>query len=342
MRIGALFVSIILVFSFDFSVVAKDAVTVQTEKELNAVQHWFKAWELVSKSFNIDNYKEITFVFFDDSLVYSNSRITVPDGDFIIGPSLFNKTLPWKKKAHSGKIMLPDSSMVPIAIMSFAGITPSGARFFVMPLPEFWKKTRLSGQTISLDHLLTGIFLHEFSHSQVAAAFNDRLNELEKKMIPSLLFSDNILQDYFSENDSYVKDFRMETMYFYDAAVSDNPVVKRQSFRKGIHLLYKRHSHYLKTDSLVALQEADRLFLTMEGLGQYVMLIWLTHPEGAGYTISDAMPGVRRGGKQWSQEEGLALCMLTADYYSKENFGKLFFDSSLNNCVDLLSKQFAN
>lgn len=341
MSLNSIFVSIILLFSFNSSGVAKPTVVVQIQQQLETVQHWFQAWELVSKSFNIEKYKKTEFVFYDDSLVYSTSAITIPEGDFINGPSLFNNRLQWKKKVHSGKIMLPDSSIVPVDMMSFASITPSGTRFFVMPLPVFWEKSGISSTTISLDHLLTGIFLHEFSHSQIAGAFNDRLNELEKKMNASVLFSDNILQDYFAGNDHYIKDFRMETMNFYNAAFSDNPVAKKQALRIGINLLNKRHAQYFETDSLASLQEADRLFLTLEGLGQYTMLTWLTHPEGAGYTITDAMPDVRRGGKQWSQEEGLALCMLTADYYDKRNFGKLFFESSINNCVDLLSKEIA-
>jgi hypothetical protein len=56
----------------------------------------------------------------------------------------------------------------------------------------------------------------------------------------------------------------------------------------------------------------DDVFLTMEGMGQLLIYRYLRSPEGGAASEAEAIEGVRRGRRWWSQDEGLAL-MLVVD-----------------------------
>lgn len=58
------------------------------------------------------------------------------------------------------------------------------------------------------------------------------------------------------------------------------------------------------------LAELEDIFLTMEGVAQWAAFKWLIHPAGGGFAFETALPHFRRGGRQWSQDEGLALYLV--------------------------------
>lgn len=136
-----------------------------TVNKLEPAQNWFDAWDLINNDLlSIDSLAPVDFVFFDDSLVYSTSRITVADGEECEGPQLKNLNLAWRVIKHNGKIMLPDGQEVQPGVMSFAAPVDSSnsKSFFVMPLPGYWQKAGVKSDELGLGNLLTGIFLHEF------------------------------------------------------------------------------------------------------------------------------------------------------------------------------------
>ena len=63
-------------------------------------------------------------------------------------------------------------------------------------------------------------------------------------------------------------------------------------------------------DALYA--EADDVFLTLEGTGNWSAWAWLTDPRGGNLSREDAIAFVRGGSGHWSQDEGLAI-MLAVD-----------------------------
>ncbi|HLG40738.1 MAG TPA: hypothetical protein VI461_13760, partial [Chitinophagaceae bacterium] len=78
------------------------------DPSLDEAQKWFKAWDLVYKDvYVLKEIKPVDFVLFDETYVYTTSKITGKDGINIIGPNLSGKSLIWTKKAHNGKIRLP-------------------------------------------------------------------------------------------------------------------------------------------------------------------------------------------------------------------------------------------
>jgi hypothetical protein len=304
----------------------------------NDVTKWFSAWRLVSrKVFKIKSLKPVEFVFFDDKYVYSTSSVTIPDGEIVKGPEFLGNRFVWKKALHKNSIKLPSNETVPIGLMSFAAELKGekSNSFFIMPLSTFWQKSGVNSPELGLQNLITGVFLHEFSHSQQMQNFGRKISEYEKTTSYSVNFTDDIVQDLFGKDASYTELYKQETETFYQAANSKETVAKISLTKKGINLLKLRHSRYFN-GVYESLGNIDNFFLTMEGLGQFVMYAWLTNQKGGNIPSEKAIVGVRRGGKWWSQDEGFVLFLLLASYEKPEKWGKDLFGIKTTSVVELL------
>ncbi|MEP7377368.1 MAG: hypothetical protein ABI675_28455 [Chitinophagaceae bacterium] len=311
--------------------------------ELQGAEKWFTAWEFVSREiYNIHTAKPVDFIFFDTTYVYSTSLISIPDGESIDGPVFFNEKLTWKKKPHNGRIKLPNEQVVPVGLMSFAspGANDQANAFFVMPLPDFWKKAGVESKELGLENLVTGVFLHEFSHSQQMQNFGKKISEYENRAKYKVDFSDDIVQDYFEKDSVYNAKFRNEVAVFYDAAVANDKSMQIDLIIKGIKMLKLRQDEYF-TDSLNLFREIDDFFLTMEGLGQYTMYAWLVHPRGGNIAAETALKGVRRGGRSWSQEEGLSLLLLLDKLYRSSQWAAQMFGNETISVVELIRRKLS-
>ena len=98
-----------------------------------------------------------------------------------------------------------------------------------------------------------------------------------------------------------------------------------------------RHIEYFKGQFL-SLKEIDVFFLTMEGLGQYSMYLWLTHPKGGNLKKDIVINGVRRGGKWWSQDEGFALFLILDKLSKPDTWAKNMFGHKTESVIDLIGK----
>jgi len=306
-------------------------LTVPTE-----VNKWFGAWEMVCKKiYRVDSLKAVEFVFFDAKYIYSTSNISVPAGEIIDGPSLLGKRFTWKRKEHEGKITLPTEQIVPVGLMSFASPLENENAFFVMPLLSFWEAAGVKSKELGLELLVTGVFLHEFSHSQQMQNFGKKMTWYEQHNKFTVDFSDDIVQDYFEKDSIYELQFRKETSRFYEAASDKADLSLLTGQALGMH--NARQEKYF-TGDLEIFKEIDNFFLTMEGLGQYTMYAWLVHPEGANIPAEIAQKAVRRGGKSWSQEEGLSLFLVLSKISVPANWSGLMFGNETISVIDLIKK----
>lgn len=110
----------------------------------SATNKWFSAWKLVCGDiYQIHKMRPVEFVFFDDKHVYSTSTTTIKKGTTVKGCNLMNLSFILKKAIHNDSILLPDKTILPIGLMSFAGELPGekNKSFFVMPLPGYWEKS---------------------------------------------------------------------------------------------------------------------------------------------------------------------------------------------------------
>ena len=261
----------------------------------------------------------------------------MPNGELIAGPKLFGKQLNWKRSEHDGKITLPNRQIVSVGLMSFASELKNKNAFFVMPLPGFWKKAGVESEILGLENLVTGVFLHEFTHAQQIQNFGAKISEYERtyKFVTEL--SDNIVQNYFEKDAEYNYVFRQEVKLLYDAAAENDKTRFAALIKEAIEKLRLRQNKYFTGDKS-HFREIDDLFLTMEGFGQFTMYLWLTSPQGANLSPEIALKGVRRGGKQWSQEEGLALFLLLDKLSKSENWAKSMFGTKTESVINLILK----
>jgi hypothetical protein len=264
----------------------------------------------------------------------------VPEGDLVKGPGLLGHKFVWKRALHNDSITLPDKSRVPIGLMSFAAELPEekNKSFFVMPLPAFWQKAGVTSKELGDDNLITGVFLHEFSHSQQMQNFGRKITALEKENFFGIEFSDDIVQHLFSKDSLYTSMFERELNSFYRAVTEKDSTVKNSLVRLGIDALRSRHNKFF-TGKFENLKEIDEFFLTMEGLGQFTMFAWLTHKHGANLPQDIAITGVRRGKKWWSQEEGFALFLLLGQLSAPANWAKPMFGSGTESVVHLIESK---
>jgi hypothetical protein len=270
--------------------------------------------------------RPVDFVFFDETYVYSTSAITIKDGEKVNGANLMNLRLSWKKALHHDTIRLPNKMAVPVGIMSYAseGATTSDKPFFVMPLPSFWKAAGVDSKELGLHNLLTGVFLHEFAHSQQMQNFGRKISAYEKQYRFEVELNDDIVQHLFGKDTAYVSLYKKERDALF--GLTEKDVIDNAALAKALTLVKERQGKYFH-GTYENLTELDNFFLTMEGIGQYSMFVWLTHSKGGQIPRELAIKGVRRGGKWWSQDEGLALFLILEKLakpgaWAKQLFGR--------------------
>lgn len=329
---------IIISLLFNLTIIGQTK-TEEKQRDLvfyNNTKKWFSAWELVAKEiYKIDIVKPVDFIFFDDKYVYSTSNITIKNGSKVNGCNLINLKLKWKKTLHNNLIMLPDKSVVPINLMSFASEIPdnNNKSFFVMPLTSFWEKSAVNSKELGTENLVTGVFIHEFSHSQQMQNFGKKITELEKANNFGIEFNDDIVQNIFEKDTIYLKNYNKEIDFFYGSIKND--LLDKKYVNEGLALMKQRQENYFKGE-YKNLNQIDNFFLTMEGLGQYSMYLWLINPKGGNINKEIAIQGVRRGGKWWSQDEGFALFLILEKLSEPKNWAKNMFGKKTVNIIELI------
>jgi hypothetical protein len=304
------------------------------------VSKWFTAWNLISKDvFGLKNRESVELVFFDEQYVYSNSSVTIPKGERIKGPIVFNQSQKWMRALHRDSLLLPDSSKAEVSIMSFASPLSNNKSqsYFVMPLPSFWNKAGVTSKELGFNNLITGVFLHEFSHSQQMQSFGKKMSSFENAIDFGIPFSDDIVQHLFQKDSAYVTLFKKELNSFERALKENNRSTKKEFIQKGIGFMQKRHEQYF-TGKYQNLKEIDKFFLTMEGLGQFTMYSWFVHPLGAHLSEELAEKGTRRGGKWWSQDEGLLLFLILNQLSPSKQWAYKMFGTNMETVVDLIQE----
>ncbi|MEZ4810865.1 MAG: hypothetical protein R2819_10960 [Allomuricauda sp.] len=303
--------------------------------ELSEVSKWFSAWELVSNQiYQLKKYESVDFVFFDEKYVYSTSPVTVSDGIAINGPSLLGKDFVWKKKEHRGNITLPSGDVAPLGLMVFASPLETGQKksFFIMPLPDFWKSAGVKSK-IAYDLFLTGVFLHEFSHSQQMTGIGAKISELSENVSFKEELNDEIVEQLFSNDSSYVAWYKLEHSKVFEAVGTDTNESRARLTQEILNSIRSRQGKYFVGD-YAGLTDLNALFMTMEGVGQYNMYAWLTHPEGGKLDKAVALDATRT--KSWIQDEGFGLALLLSEFEDPQVWGSQVFGDNSNTLIDLI------
>ena len=206
--------------------------------------------------------------------------------------------------AHGGSLALADGQRVPARLTSFAMPLPDGTMSFVMALPPIWEAQAKGDDRV---RLATAVFMHEFTHTQ-SAAFGRKVDALAKKGLPPDS-DDDVVQTRFASRPGFAAAIKREQELLWEAAAAPTIKDARALTRRALRVIDSRRARYF-TGKDAVYAEAEELFLTLEGTGQYALYRWLTDPKGGAMDKREALAFARRDGRHWSQEEGLAIYLV--------------------------------
>jgi hypothetical protein len=234
---------------------------------------------------------------------------------------------------HGGHITLPDGSVIDVKVTSFAGTYGADDRpYMVMALLDIWRADPRQAAEPQLDRLLRIVFVHEMTHTLQAHSTGVWFGNLQTRFkLPDDL-TDDIIQDRFAEVPGFREAYEAERDLLYRAAGESDPVRRRSLAAEALDAMKTRRAKYFGGANAVYADLED-LFLNMEGVANWAAYR-LARRESAGFP--DAIAFMRRGGKRWSQDEGLAL-FLVIDAAVPEWQSEVFGSTPVS-VIDLLSK----
>ena len=219
-------------------------------------------------------------------------------------------SIAWKSSPHAQTVVLPDGKKVPVGLISFAAPITTGADtgYFAISLPSMWRKRNVQS-ALGVEPLVDGVFLHEMTHTRQFYFANPSLEALTKRYGLPDNIGDDSLQEAFSNNKDYVADYERERDLLYSAALSASNAEARQFARQALAAMRARRDRWFRGEN-EKWRDLDEIFLTMEGLGQWVMYAWYTGPSGLHLSRESAINFVRRKRQWWTQDEGLAIFLV--------------------------------
>jgi hypothetical protein len=268
-------------------------------------------------------------VFFDaQCVVASANALTAADARDAI----------WTAAPHSGMILLPDGDQMPAGVTSFTSATDS-LTYFVMATPSVWRAGGVDGGPLGLETLMVAVLLHEVSHVAQSSTYGRQVTALAQRYALPESFSDDSLQARFGDNEAFSESVARETeLFFQSAAATDRAEARRLAGEARDMMLARAARHYLGGDAYW--NEAEDLWLTFEGAGQWAGYQWLIDPRGAAAAEAAAMSGYGRRSRWWSQKQGLAI-VLALDRISAEDWKRRLYGDGTRTVLQLLDEALA-
>ena len=261
------------------------------------IERALEAWRFTSREItgigSVPNFKAILF----------SAECVLTSDDALSSPS--SQGVTWSAARHGGQIALPDGSQIPAGVTSFAS-GKNGLTYFVMATPSVWTAAGI-GSGPGLERMLVAVLLHEASHVAQIGPYGPRLGALiERYSLPDS-FNDNAVQERFRDNEELAASVRRESELFLAAAAAANDAEARRLAQEARELMRARQRRWQVGDDAYLI-EAEDLWLTFEGSGQWAAYQWLIHPAGGAVPAAEALPRYAQG-RQWSQTEGFAVVM---------------------------------
>jgi hypothetical protein len=216
---------------------------------------------------------------------------------------------PLRSSVHGGSATLPNGREVGVGPISFASHEAGG--FFAMSLPSVWRAAGVTSE-LGLERLMDGVLLHELLHVRQGALASAALaRPAAASGIADDSLDDDVIQRRFGSDPAYAAAWAEERDLLFAAAAAPDDDVARALATKALERLRSRRGRWF-SGANAPFAELDDIFLSMEGMGQWLAYRALRSPEGGALPAEQALPAIRRGGRQWSQDQGLAL-LLTVD-----------------------------
>ncbi|WP_269714151.1 hypothetical protein [Caulobacter sp. NIBR2454] len=276
-----------------FATPAAHAACLMTPEDANFANRALGAWSTTARQdLRLPTGERPTIVLFDQTCAYTLGPV---------GP------VTWSGATHGGQVKLPDGQVIPARVASFAAPFDNDRKaFFVMALPSVWQGAGVDS-ALGLEALMQGVLIHEMTHTRQFYFVSPRLAELTAKYGLPADLSDDSLQAAFAKDEAYVAAYEDELGSLFQALNARSEAQARAHARQALTKMRARRAQFFVGDN-EKWAPLDDLFLTMEGLGQWAAFAWTTN--GRGVDSGTAVRELRRGGRFWSQDEGLVLFLV--------------------------------
>lgn len=271
------------------------------------------AWNMASSEITgIGQVQSITGIFFDASCVVESS--TALNG----GPRV------WSGRLHNGTVQVPGGPSIPPGVISFA-MGGEGRNFFVMSTPSVWRAAVRSDNGLgSLETLMTVVVLHEGTHVAQIPTYGKRIEALALREKLPEDFNDDSIQQRFRDTPEFAASIRREIELLLTAAEAPDRAEAVRLAREARQLMKARQERwYVGRDAY--LNEAEDIWLSMEGSAQWGAYQWAIDPRGGRVPKAAAFHSFGRLNRWWSQDEGFAVFMaldrLSGGNWKRHAFG---------------------
>jgi hypothetical protein len=227
----------------------------------------------------------------------------------------FNESCTWHLKPgaapegvrHDGNVTLPNGQKVPARLMTFvATYDDAQTPFMVMAMPSIWRAEERHASDPMLPQLMRAVFTHEMTHARQAAGIGRRLDAVQRQHgLPDDL-NDDIVQQRFAAAPGFAAAYESERDLLFRASREPIPARQRALAAEALGAMKARRAKYFTGEHAV-FAEIEDIFLGMEGFGQFVAF---RSAMLDGMDREDAIAFMRRGGRFWSQDEGLAAFLV--------------------------------
>jgi hypothetical protein len=256
------------------------------------------SWRFASREITgIGRVADFQAIFFSaDCVLRSENALTSPTGEGVT----------WTASRHDGKIALPDGSSIPAGVTSYVSGEKGQPPYLVMSTPSVWQAAGV-GEGHRLETTMIAVLLHEGSHVAQIGPYGPRLGALIDHYGLPDSFNDDTMQEHFQTNAEFAASVKQETQLFLEAAAAKDDAEARRLAREARKLMRERQARWFVGNDAYFV-EAEDIWLTFEGSGQWTGYQWQIHPRGGAQPPAELMARLTKG-RWWSQTEGFAVVM---------------------------------
>lgn len=293
--------------------IAEPSVCRLSVENLNWVQAALDGWQQISRdALGLLSAPLPWTVLFDSSCVWHLSPPAGQPGDgtAIHTPLSFaSNRVEVRALRHHDTIALPSGVAIPARPTAMSSVSANGMPPFVaMALPDVWRLSAGDAGARPADEFLQTAMIAELAKSGRLEELQRRLQALGRthSLPPSL--GEDTIQMQFQSVPGFREAFEAERDLFFKAVREGDARQRDALTNRGLTMARQRRAHYFTgPDSLYAPLEDS--FLALDGAAQWAAYRFVK-TRAASAEDADVLQFVRDKRKYWSQEEGLALCLL--------------------------------
>lgn len=149
---------------------------------------------------------------------------------------------------HADSIRLPNASDIPAQPVAMASVYGERASaFFVMALPEVWRRDARHARVPNLEGFLLGVMTHEMVHTRHLPAIVEQAKALAARYkLGSFRLDDDVIQQRFEGIRGFRKAFEAERDMFFRAAGESNAGGRNALVARALSMARQRRARYFR------------------------------------------------------------------------------------------------